>query len=84
MSATEENNESITQSNGGLKITLGSTPKRIYKHKEGCDCPIVNPVTEWVGGRYMTITKWKCPKCGEETPVQNPKWYARSSIYWDY
>jgi hypothetical protein len=56
-----------------------------FNHKKDCDCPIVNPITEWTGGSNLIIVGYKCPKCLEETfienresPVQNPYSYTSS------
>lgn len=43
--------------------------KQKFNHAKDCDCPIVNPITEWAGGSNLIITGYKCPKCGEETPM---------------
>lgn len=42
-----------------------------FNHKKDCDCPIINPITEWIGGSNLIITGYKCPKCGEETFIEN-------------
>jgi len=61
--------------------TIGNnTTIQKFNHEEGCDCPIVNPITEWVGGRYVTITGYECPKCKAKTPAIERKLYPRNSI----
>ena len=54
--------------------------KQKFNHKRDCDCPLVNPMTEWVGGNNLIITGYKCPKCGEETPLEKQNLYIHIPI----
>lgn len=40
-----------------------------HRHKKWCDSPIVNPITQWVGGNQLLIIGYKCTRCHEETYI---------------
>jgi hypothetical protein len=48
-----------------ISATITGCPERegTMKHREGCDCPVVNPITEWIGGNNVMIIGYECPNC---------------------